>query len=148
MQIRVHYSVWLSGGRDTDYFPPFLLFFGLFSHLSALCLEPDLDSPWLVPEEPFEESPFIWRLVSVFTFVLTEYEHNGTFASRLQNIRHIEQVLCSAPTGINLVSSFSLYLFKFQFKKDDGVFKESTEHKDNAGNDPALYCCETLSLKR
>ena len=51
-------------------------------------------------------------------------------------------------TGINLVSSYSLYLFKFQFKKDDGVFSESTEHKDNARNDPALYRCETLGLKR
>ena len=79
----------------------------LFSHLSALCLEPALDSPWLVPEDPFEENPFIWRLVSVFTFVLTENEYNGTFASRLQNIRHIERVLCSALTGINPLLSLS-----------------------------------------
>ena len=42
----------------------------------------------------------------------------------------------------------TLYLFKFQFKKDDSVFQQSSKHEDNARNDPTLDCSQALSLKR
>ena len=38
------------------------------------------------------------------------------------------------------------HLFQFKLEKDDCVLKEGAKDKDDAGDHPTLYSCQTFSL--